>query len=114
MCGRFARRMLPESYEQAFDIAEVPNLPSYNVAPTQPVIVVRMDEGQKKVVTMRWGLIPSWAKDKKMSFINARGDSVFEKPAFRTAVQRRRCLILADGYYEWKTEGKKKQPFFFR
>lgn len=114
MCGRYARRMLPESYEQAFDIYDVASLPSYNVAPTQDVVAVRMDDGHKQCAVLRWGLIPSWAKDKKMSFINARGDSVFEKPAFRAAVKRRRCLILADGYYEWKTEGKKKHPFYFR
>lgn len=114
MCGRFARRMLPESYEEAFDVTDVPNLPSYNICPTQPVVVIRIDEGKKAVAVMRWGLIPLWAKDKKMSFINARSDTLFEKPAFRAAVKRRRCLILADGYFEWKTEGKKKTPFFFR
>jgi putative SOS response-associated peptidase YedK len=64
---------------------------------------------------MRWGLIPSWAKDKKTSLINARADTVFTKPAFRTSAKRRRCLILADGYYEWKTLGPKlKQPYYFR
>lgn len=106
--------MLPESYEPAFAIEDVPNLPSHNVAPTQPVVVVRMDDGGKACAVLRWGLIPLWAKDKKISFINARADTLFEKPAFRATVKRRRCLILADGYYEWKTVGKKKQPFFFR
>ena len=63
---------------------------------------------------MRWGLIPSWAKDKKMAQLNARADTAAEKPMFRSAFKKRRCLILADGYYEWKTLGKKKQPYFFR
>jgi putative SOS response-associated peptidase YedK len=67
------------------------------------------------MLAMRWGLIPSWAKDKKTLLINARADTVFTKPAFRTSAKRRRCLILADGYYEWKTLGPKlKQPYYFR
>ena len=63
---------------------------------------------------MRWGLIPSWAKDKKMAQINARADTAASKPTFRTAFKKRRCLILADGYYEWKKLGKEKQPYFYR
>jgi len=114
MCGRFARRMLPASYEDAFDVADVPNVPSCNVAPTQNVVVIRMDGEHKVCALIRWGLIPLWAKDKKTSFINARAETLFEKPAFRAAVKRRRCLILADGYFEWKAETpKKKQPFYF-
>jgi putative SOS response-associated peptidase YedK len=63
---------------------------------------------------MRWGLIPSWAKDKKMAQINARSETAADKPMFRSAFKKRRCVILADGWYEWKTNGKQKQPFFFR
>ncbi len=87
---------------------------SYNVAPTQKVLVARQIDDKREGVVMRWGLIPSWAKDKKMAQINARADSAAEKPMFRSAFKKRRCLILADGWYEWKTNGKQKQPFFFR
>jgi putative SOS response-associated peptidase YedK len=88
--------------------------PSYNVAPTQQILVAREYEGKREGVAMRWGLTPSWAKDKKIAQINARADTVAEKPMFRSAFKKRRCLILADGYYEWKTIGKQKQPYFFR
>ncbi len=116
MCGRFVRAKMPEVYAKTFDLMGVPSMPSsYNVAPTQPVLAMRMNEAGKECAVLRWGLIPFWAKDKKMNFINARGDTLFEKPAFKAAAKRRRCLILADGYFEWKTLGpKKKQPFYFR
>ena len=116
MCGRFVRAKMPEAYAKSFDVLGVPKLtPSYNVAPTQQVLVARPAEAGKECVTLRWGLIPFWAKDKNTSFINARADTVLEKPAFKAAVKRRRCLILADGYYEWKTLGpKKKEPYYFR
>ncbi len=113
MCGRFVRSKAPEAYGRLFGVAEVPNLPSYNVAPTQPVVVIRMDGDRKACAVLRWGLIPLWAKDKKTSFINARADTLFQKPAFRAAVKRRRCLVLADGYFEWQTEGKQKTPYYF-
>ena len=93
-------------------VADLP--PNYNVAPTQQVLVARELDGKREGVAMRWGLIPSWAKDKKMAQINARADTAAEKPMFRSAFKKRRCLILANGYYEWKTTGKQKQPFFFR
>ncbi len=113
MCGRFVRRERPEVYAEMFEVESVPVGPSYNVAPTQPVAAVRLAGDRRECVALRWGLVPFWAKDPKSSFINARADTVFEKPAFRTAVSKRRCLLLADGYYEWKTHGKTKQPFFF-
>jgi putative SOS response-associated peptidase YedK len=92
-----------------------PELPaSYNVAPTQKILVARQIDDKREGAVMRWGLIPSWAKDKKMAQINARADSAAEKPMFRSAFKKRRCLILADGWYEWKANGKQKQPFFFR
>jgi putative SOS response-associated peptidase YedK len=113
MCGRFVRSKAPEAYGQLFGVADVPNLPSYNIAPTQSAVVIRVDGAQKACAVLRWGLIPLWAKDKKTSFINARADTLFQKPAFRAAVKRRRCLILADGYFEWQNEGKKKTPYYF-
>jgi putative SOS response-associated peptidase YedK len=88
--------------------------PSYNVAPTQQVAVARELEGRREGVAMRWGLIPSWAKDRKTPFINARADSAATKPAFRSAFKKRRCLVLANGYYEWKKGAKQKQPFYYR
>jgi putative SOS response-associated peptidase YedK len=92
--------------------AEVP--PNYNVAPTHQVPVVRDYNGTREGVLMRWGLIPSWAKDKKAMQINARGETVATKPMFRSAFKKRRCLIIADGYYEWKKEGKAKRPYLYR
>jgi putative SOS response-associated peptidase YedK len=116
MCGRFVRAQASETYGDVFGVRNVPDLtPSYNVAPTQQVLAIRIQDDAKECVAMRWGLIPSWAKDKKTALINARADSVFTKPAFRTSAKRRRCLILADGYYEWKKLGPKlKQPYYFR
>ena len=114
MCGRFARRMLPESYAEPFELASVPELkPSFNVAPTQPILVAREHDGKREGVAMRWGLIPSWAKDKKSPQINARSETAATKPMFRSAFKKRRCLILADGYFEWKAMGKLKQPFLY-
>lgn len=85
--------------------------PRFNIAPTQTVIVVN-DEGQRQFFAMRWGLIPSWAKDSSVGnrMINARAETVAEKPAFRSALRKRRCLIPADGFYEWQKLGKVKQP----
>ncbi len=88
----------------------------FNICPTQEIPVIRQDNHVRKVSTMRWGLVPSWADDLKIStrMINARSETVAEKPAFRSALRNRRCLIPADGFYEWKTEGKKKTPYWFR
>jgi putative SOS response-associated peptidase YedK len=84
------------------------------VAPTQQVLVAREKDGRREGVAMRWGLIPSWAKDKKMAQINARADTAATKPMFRSAFKKRRCLVLADGYYEWSRTGKEKKPYFYR
>jgi putative SOS response-associated peptidase YedK len=90
----------------------------YNVAPTQPIPVVRLADGKRSFALMRWGLLPSWVKDLKTFplLINARGESLLDKPAFRNAMRRRRCLIPADGFYEWKAgaAGAPKQPYFVR
>jgi putative SOS response-associated peptidase YedK len=89
--------------------------PRYNIAPTQSVIVVRQGEegAERRNDLMHWGLIPSWAKDRSGAarMINARSETAAEKPSFRTALRRRRCLIPASGYYEWKTVNKKKLPY---
>ena len=87
----------------------------YNLAPTQSIPVVRMADGKRQLLAMHWGLIPSWAKDPKIGYstINARADTVATKPAFRTALKKRRCLVVADGYYEWQAQGKIKQPYLY-
>jgi putative SOS response-associated peptidase YedK len=117
MCGRYCITTAPEAIRRLFRYAEQPNFPPrYNVAPTQPVPIVRMADGQRHFALVRWGLIPSWVKDPKnfTLLINARGESVNEKPAFRNAMKRRRCLFPADGFYEWKAEGGRKRPYLAR
>jgi putative SOS response-associated peptidase YedK len=115
MCGRFVCSKAPEVYGSFYDVVAPAIAPNFNVAPTTPVPVIKIENDQRTCVLQRWGLIPSWAKDKKMSFINARADTLFEKPAFRAAAKRRRCLILADGYFEWKAiTAKQKQPYYLR
>src|SRR6266852_156129 len=117
MCGRYAITTAPEAIRALFGYDERPNFPArYNVAPTQPIPIVRLVEGKRQFALVRWGLIPSWVKDSKgfSLLINARGESVNEKPAFRNAMRRRRCLFPADGFYEWKDEGGRKRPFCVR
>ena len=117
MCGRYSITTPVEGLRQLFLFEEMPNLaPRYNVAPTQEVPVVRREsvgEGGRHLRMLRWGLIPSWAKDRKIAYktINARAETVAEKPSFRSAFRKRRCLILADGFYEWRKEGESKQPY---
>jgi putative SOS response-associated peptidase YedK len=113
MCGRFVRHTKPSVYATLFEVDSVPGGPSYNIAPTQPVAAVRIQDDHRECALLRWGLVPSWSKDGK-PFINARGETVATKPTFRGPFKRRRCLILADGYYEWKaTGGKVKQPYYY-
>lgn len=117
MCGRFTLRTPMQILVRQFrlDVA-TPVRPRYNIAPTQDVAVVRETEtGQRKLVMMRWGLVPSWADDLAIGnrMINARGETVAEKPSFRAAFKKRRCIVLADGYYEWKQGAKPKQPYLF-
>src|SRR5215203_1442792 len=112
MCGRFTLTTDREQLEERFLFAAA-NLsfkPRYNIAPSQAVLAVLGDEQGSRVGFLRWGLIPSWAKDADIGnrMINARAETVAEKPSFRRALQKRRCLILADGFYEWRQEGKKK------
>ena len=119
MCARFTLVTPAKDVAEEFQLEEIPSLaPRYNVAPTQPVATVRRKEGRGKreFASLRWGLIPSWAKDLKIGarMINARAETLSEKPAFREAFRERRCLIPADGFYEWRRVGSKKQPFYFR
>ena len=119
MCGRFTLTVDSRSIEEAFPWLEVPQTlaPRYNIAPTQPIAVIPND-GKNQLDFFIWGLIPSWAKDPKIGsrLINARGETVGEKPSFRAAYKRRRCLILADGFYEWvKVPGEKnKTPHYIQ
>jgi putative SOS response-associated peptidase YedK len=117
VCGRYAITSAPEAIRALFGYGERPNFPPrYNVAPTQPIPIVRLAEGKRQFALVRWGLLPSWVKDPKAFslIVNARGESVAAKPAFRAAMKRRRCLIPADGFYEWKATGGRKQPYFVR
>jgi putative SOS response-associated peptidase YedK len=115
MCGRFALYSSGETLADAFDRSSVPELqPRYNVAPSQPVAVVRATPEGRELALLKWGLVPSWTRDKKLAPINAMAETAAEKPFFRSAMQKRRCLVPADGWYEWQpTGGKKKQPYFF-
>src|ERR1700719_4702649 len=116
MCGRYVIISTPEAIRALFGYGELPNFPPrYNVAPTQPVPVVRLHDGKRSFALMRWRLLPSWVKDPKTFplLINARGESVLDKPAFRNAMRRRRCLIPTDGFYEWQP-GPPKRPYFVR
>jgi putative SOS response-associated peptidase YedK len=114
MCGRYTLTASPEALRALFAYAEQPNLPQrFNIAPTQPIPIVRLVEGKRQFALVRWGLLPSWVKDPKTVtlLINARGESVTDKPAFRAAMKRRRCLIPADGFYEWQ-KAERKRPFY--
>ncbi len=115
MCGRFVITSPPEALRRIFGYAEQPNFPPrHNIAPTQPIPVVIIENGGRHFRLMRWGLIPSWVKDPRQFslLINARSETALEKPAFKNAIRRRRCLIPADGYYEWQAVGGRKRPFF--
>lgn len=121
MCGRYAVTLPPEAMRQAFAYREQPNFPPrYNIAPTQPVPVVRLEQGTRQFMLMRWGFIPGWVKDPKdfPLVINIRSESAAEKPSFRAALARRRCLMPADGFYEWHRlgEGRRQEnrPYLFR
>lgn len=117
MCGRFSLTTTSEAIAQNFGLSEIPLVePRWNIAPTQAVATVVVSENRRQFQWMRWGLIPFWTKDKKIKspLINARLETVTEKPSFRTAIKQRRCLILADGFYEWQKIGKHKQPYHFR
>ncbi len=119
MCGRYTLTCTPEVLAEEFQLAVTPDLQAcYNISPSQGVACVRMQPQTRKreAVTLRWGLIPSWTRGPAMGMklINARAETVAEKPSFRKPFQERRCLVPADGYYEWKREGARKQPYYIR
>ena len=117
MCGRYLITTPVEAIRQIFQVDQRPNLaPRYNVAPTQSVPIVRRGATGRELVTVRWGLVPFWAKDLKIGakMINAKAETVAEKPAFRDGYRRKRCLVLADGFYEWKKIEGGKQPYLIR
>jgi putative SOS response-associated peptidase YedK len=118
MCGRYTLSTPAGRLADEFqlDAAAVDIVPSYNVAPTQQVAAVLKDEGGRRLEMLRWGLVPSWADDPEIGarMINARSETAPEKPSFRRAFRSKRCLIAADGFYEWKRENGSKQPYYFR
>ena len=118
MCGRFTLTLDPGELQETLNLGDITfdYVPRYNIAPTQPVAVVR-DAQTRKVELFRWGLVPSWAKDISIGerLINARSETISEKPSFRSAFAHRRCLILADGFYEWRrAQDGPKVPYYFK
>jgi putative SOS response-associated peptidase YedK len=119
MCGRFSLKARPEVLAQRFELTEVTGLePRYNIAPTQPVAVVRAgtEATGRELSRLHWGLIPSWADDPAIGnrMINARAETADQKPAYRSAFRLRRCLVLADGFFEWTKADGAKRPYYFR
>jgi putative SOS response-associated peptidase YedK len=116
MCGRFAFYSPAEAAAELFGFEPTPEIgPRYNIAPTDPVPVVRSARsGGREFVMLRWGLVPYWAKDRSIGnrMINARAETLADKPAYRNAYEKRRCLVLADGFYEWRKEAGGKSPWF--
>ena len=117
MCGRFTSSQRRETIAERFQVS-VPEGYSerYNLAPTQRALIVRKHEGEREALMARWGLLPHWAKDERIGFkmINARAETLLEKPAFRSIVGKHRCLVVADGFYEWIVVYGKKLPIHFR
>jgi len=121
MCGRFTQRHPKEDIAERFDVPEAMFFAEirerYNVAPSQTIpAIVQEAEGERALVGFKWGLVPRWAKDPAVGnrMINAKAETLAEKPSFKQALQKRRCLIPADGFYEWKKDGKAKQPLYIR
>ncbi len=116
MCGRFAFYSPHQAVVRLFGVADATQVePRYNIAPTQFIAAVRADRaGERSLAMLHWGLVPSWAREKSIGarMINARAETLGEKPSFRNAYRRRRCLVLADGWYEWQRSGSVKQPFY--
>jgi putative SOS response-associated peptidase YedK len=117
MCGRYTLHTDLERLIEQFELFRAAEIkPRYNISPSQMVPVIRPTDQGRELALLRWGLVPHWAKEEKTgySMINARAETVTEKPAFRSAFRRRRCLIPADGFYEWKKLERAKQPFHIR
>jgi len=114
MCGRFTFTSSKSTVQTHYGLSEAPDLPtSYNIPPSFNIPIVRNNHG-KEIALCHWGFIPHWAKDKKLQPANARADTVAKKPMFRDAFKNRRCLIPANGYYEWQVQDGRKQPYFIR
>ncbi len=117
MCGRFEIHSAIEIIAKIFGIADInfDYQPSYNIAPSQDILLV-VGNGKRRIVKSRWGFVPSWSKDLSTGYklINARAESLSEKESFKTAFEKQRCLVVADGFFEWKKEGAKKKPFYIR
>jgi putative SOS response-associated peptidase YedK len=118
MCGRYAMTLPPEAARRLFGYGETPNFPPrYNIAPTQPIAVVIADlDGSRHFRLVRWGLIPGWSKDATTQSLlfNARSETAADKPSFRAAMRHRRCLVPADGFFEWKRQGEARFPYYIR
>jgi putative SOS response-associated peptidase YedK len=117
MCGRFALNATPQDVLALFAYEERPNFPPRrNISPTEPIAVVTQEHSHRHFHLMRWGLLPGWLKEPEgfPVLFNARGETITTKPAFRDATRHRRCLVPADAFYEWRTEGKKKVPYRIR
>ncbi len=119
MCGRFTLSSSPGQVASVFGLAEVPRLcPRYNIAPGQDAAVVRAapEAGRRQLDTLRWGLVPSWAKDPRPGhrMINARAETAAQRPAYRSAFRERRCIVAADGFYEWAPGRPEKQPYYIQ
>jgi len=116
MCARYVITSPADALRALFGYGERPNLPPrYNVAPTQPIPIVRLRDGKRSFALVRWGFVPAWVKDPKAFslLINARGETALDKPSFRNGMRRRRCLIPADGFYDWR-DGTPRRPYFVR
>src|SRR5690606_11348690 len=117
VCGRYTLSELGEVLLRQFGLSELPELkPSYNVAPGTPILAVGQRDGERRATLLKWGLVPSWAKDPRIGYkmINARSETAAEKPSFRSAWRKRRCLIPADGFFEWGQDGSEKRPYYIR
>jgi putative SOS response-associated peptidase YedK len=119
MCGRFTLHASPEELLEYFNILSMDDLElsyRYNIAPGQDILSIVQGKEGNRAGLLKWGLVPSWAKDSKIGYnmINARAESIHEKPSFKRLIKRRRCIIAADGFYEWKKEGNQKQPYYIR
>ncbi len=117
MCGRFEIHSTLEIIAQIFGIDDIifDYQPSYNIAPSQDILLV-VKNGKRRLLKSRWGFVPSWSKDLSTGYkmINARAESIAEKETFKTAFEKQRCLVVADGFFEWKKEGATKKPFYIR
>lgn len=114
MCGRFTLQKAPRLIPRSVDYSELEDfIPRYNIAPTQEIVTIVERQSSREATFMQWGLIPFWSKEAK-GIINARVETIDEKPSFKDSFERRRCLIPADGFYEWERHGKIAQPYYFQ